>query len=242
MYNKHTMALVDKMNVFNGLVSAKTPGNPNPPLATGENGISRTSPAVVRLKKDNPTAQQGTIEPLETKDVLNRMADLHSVADRGKDLTIREKLEVRELEQQERSVREHERAHLRVARDLAVGGAGFQYQRGPDGQKYAVHGEVDIDASSVRGDTRASIDKALKVQHAALAPSAPSSQDLKAATQARIMEAKAYRKLSREQANEDQLKSDQYQPGEIPPPPGYNMYGTTTNHQENLFTILDLFA
>lgn len=230
------------MNVFNGLFPARTPGNPDPSLPPGENGISRTSPAVVRLKKDNPTTQQGTIEPLETKDVLNRIADRYSEVDKGKELTINEKLEVRELKQQERSVREHERAHLRVARDLAVGGPGFQFKRGPDGQKYAVHGEVDIDASSVSGDTRSSIDKYLKVQNAALAPSTPSSQDLRAATQARIMEAKAYRKLSREQANEDQLKADQRQPGEIPPPPGFNMYQTNMNRQENLYTILDLFA
>ncbi|MCP5103293.1 MAG: hypothetical protein GY950_07940 [bacterium] len=51
----------------------------------------------------------------------------------GNELTIKEKLEVKSMEQQERSVRQHEQAHLRSARDLTVGGASFDYKRGPDG-------------------------------------------------------------------------------------------------------------
>ena len=44
-------------------------------------------------------------------------------------------------------VKSHERAHLSAGAGLVVGGANYQYQRGPDGKMYAVGGEVKIDTS-----------------------------------------------------------------------------------------------
>jgi hypothetical protein len=232
---------VDNMNVLNGYNRMNMWGNQDN-IFSNKNGISRTSPAISRKKEDSFDTQGKIPESLETKDGLNKISEQYTIIDKGKDLTIIEKLEVRELEQLDRSVRQHEQMHLQTARDIAVGGADFKYKRGPDGEKYAVNGEVDIDASSVSGDTRATIEKAVKVQNTALAPSDPSPKDLRAASQARIMEAKAYRKLSREQQNEEQMKSDAQQQGEIPLPAGYNVYQTTVERQENLFNILDLFA
>lgn len=232
---------VDNMNVLNGFPRMNMRGNQDI-IFTNKNGISNTSPAVNRVKEDSPVTRGKIPESLETKDALNRISEQFSVVDKGKELTIIERLEVRELEQLDRSVRQHEKTHLQTARDIAVGGADFRYKRGPDGKKYAVNGEVDIDASAVSGDTRATIEKAIKVQNTALAPSDPSPKDLRAASQARIMEAKAYRKLSREQQSEEQFKSNAQQPGEIPLSSGYNVYQTTVQRQENLYNILDLFA
>ena len=52
---------------------------------------------------------------------------------------------------------------------LVMGGANYQYQRGPDGKMYAVGGEVKIDTSREK-DPKDTIDKMQQVKRAALAP------------------------------------------------------------------------
>jgi hypothetical protein len=81
-------------------------------------------------------------------------------------------------------VRAHEQAHLAAAGRYARGGASYTYTRGPDGQLYAVGGEVGIDTSPVKGDPEATIRKAEVVRAAAEAPSDPSAQDRTVAAQA----------------------------------------------------------
>lgn len=98
---------------------------------------------------------------------------------------------LRVLKQRDREVRAHEQAHLSAAGRFALGGAGFEYQRGPDGRLYAVGGDVQIDTSPVPGDPRATLEKAETVRRAALAPSEPSAQDRRVAAQASRMAAAA---------------------------------------------------
>jgi hypothetical protein len=162
---------------------------------------------------------------------LDRIAARKTIG-KEKDLTIKEKLEVVSLKQQERSVREHERAHLRSARNLAISQPTFEYKEGPDGEKYVVHGEVKIDSTSVDGDAEEVLEKARKIQNTALAPADPSSKDLQVAARARILESKAQRKLNREKLT----NSDNHLP------PGLNAYATARDYQENLYKILELFA
>jgi len=99
--------------------------------------------------------------------------------------------QVRELKVRDREVRAHEQAHISAAGGIAKSAARFQYQRGPDGQLYAVGGEVQIDTSAVAGDPKATAEKARRIQRAALAPAMPSSQDRAIAAQAATMQAKA---------------------------------------------------
>ena len=56
--------------------------------------------------------------------------------------------QLRKLQQRDREVRAHESAHLSAAGQHAVGGAQYQYQKGPDGRMYAIGGHVSIDTSS----------------------------------------------------------------------------------------------
>ena len=70
---------------------------------------------------------------------------------------------------------------------LVTSAAQFSYETGPDGQQYAVAGEVGIDTAAVPGDPQATIDKMEQVKQAALAPASPSSQDLKVAAQAKAV-------------------------------------------------------
>jgi len=104
---------------------------------------------------------------------------------------------LRELEASDRRVRAHEAAHLAAAGGLAQGGANFSSVRGPDGQMYAVSGEVSIDVSPGR-TAQETITRAETVRRAALAPADPSAQDYRVAAQAAQMRAEAQRQLARE--------------------------------------------
>ncbi len=84
-------------------------------------------------------------------------------------------------------VRAHEQAHLSAAGGFATGGASFTFQTGPDGRRYAIGGEVQIDISSVPGDPEASLRKAETIRRAALAPASPSAQDFSVAASAASM-------------------------------------------------------
>jgi len=95
-----------------------------------------------------------------------------------------EQQKVDELKKRDTEVRQHEMAHLAVAGSLAKGGASYKYKVGPDGNRYAVSGEVEIDVSPVPDDPEATIAKAKTAKKAALAPAKPSSQDYAAANQA----------------------------------------------------------
>lgn len=113
-------------------------------------------------------------------------------------LSPEEQKELAELKKTDRKVRQHEQAHLAAAAGLAVSGAQFEYKRGPDGVMYAVGGEVNIDTSPVRGDPRATLEKAQRIERAAQAPADPSAQDRKVAAQARQMAAQARLDLLKE--------------------------------------------
>jgi len=81
------------------------------------------------------------------------------------------------LKARDREVRAHEQAHIAAGGAYVMGGATFTYQSGPDGQQYAVGGEVKIDASPVKGDPEATIRKMQAIMAAAMAPVNPSDTD-----------------------------------------------------------------
>jgi len=99
--------------------------------------------------------------------------------------------QLEQLKQTDRAVRQHEMAHQTVGGAYA-GGASYDYEVGPDGQRYAVAGEVSIDYGPVPNDPKATIEKMQTVIAAALAPADPSPKDYQVAAQARqyLLEAK----------------------------------------------------
>ena len=113
-------------------------------------------------------------------------------------MTPEEQAVVAELRQTDRQVRAHEQAHLAAAGGLARG-VSFTYVTGPDGQRYAVGGEVSIDTSPVGGDPQATIRKAQQIRAAANAPANPSSQDRQVAAQAGQMEQTARVELAQQE-------------------------------------------
>jgi hypothetical protein len=114
----------------------------------------------------------------------------------GKPLGEEERKQVRELEKRDREVKAHEAAHKAAAGGHARGGANFEYETGPDGRRYAVGGHVDIDVSPVQGNPRATLQKAMTVQRAALAPADPSGQDRAVAAAAAQMALQARKDLA----------------------------------------------
>ena len=105
--------------------------------------------------------------------------------------------QLRELRSRDREVRAHEQAHAAAAGPHAVGGPSYTFETGPDGRRYAVAGEVQIDTSAA-ADPAATLAKARQIRRAALAPAEPSPQDRRVAAEAVAMAAKARAELAGE--------------------------------------------
>jgi hypothetical protein len=112
--------------------------------------------------------------------------------------------DILKLQLRDSEVRAHEAAHA-AAGGAFAGAPSYKFERGPDGQTYAVGGEVSIDVSPVAGDPEATLRKAQQIRAAALAPAVPSAQDMKVAQRAQKMATDARMALSEELSEE--LKS-----------------------------------
>lgn len=123
------------------------------------------------------------------------------------DLTDEEKQQVQELKARDREVKQHELAHMAGGSGIISSGPSYQYQRGPDGIQYAVGGEVHIDTTIIPDDPEATLRKMQQVQAAANAPSNPSTQDRKVASQAAQAQANARIELAHQ-------KQEQFKQGD----------------------------
>ena len=112
-------------------------------------------------------------------------------------LAEKERQALEQLKQRDREVRAHEQAHASVGGQYA-GSPSYEYERGSDGNNYAVAGEVPIDISEIPNDPSATIEKMQQVRAAALAPQEPSGAD-------RAIAAEATQRMSEAQAD---LNSD----------------------------------
>ncbi|OGQ95782.1 MAG: hypothetical protein A2521_01055 [Deltaproteobacteria bacterium RIFOXYD12_FULL_57_12] len=101
---------------------------------------------------------------------------------------------IKQLAARDREVRAHEAAHSAVAGRYA-GRTSYTYEKGPDGVLYAVGGEVSLDVGPVDNDPEATLNKAERIQAAALAPAQPSSTDRSVAAQAAGMASAARAEL-----------------------------------------------
>ena len=122
-----------------------------------------------------------------------------------------EQRELTELKKRDAEVKAHEAAHAAVGGQLASAPS-YSFEVGPDGQQYAVAGEVQIDLSPVPGDPQATIIKMQQVKSAALAPAEPSAADRQVAAEAarRITEAQAELAKEYAQVNEPPAADGDY--------------------------------
>lgn len=117
------------------------------------------------------------------------------------ELTPKEEKEVEELKKRDQEVRAHENAHFASGGTQVRGGPQYEYVIGPDGKRYAVAGNVDIDLTEDK-DPEVTIRKMQTVKRAALAPNSPSFADLAIASKASLKEAQARAELIEEKQEE----------------------------------------
>lgn len=151
------------------------------PAATG-------SPALTGLKQ--PLLAPGSIRQAQEQPPGTKTS--------GSDLSPAQAAEVAKLQQIDQSVRRHEQAHAATGGEFA-GAPTYSYVQGPDGQRYAVAGEVAINASPVSGNPAATIRKESQVIAAALAPADPSGQDRAVAASAQQLKQQAEAELTKKQ-------------------------------------------
>ncbi|MDG4812353.1 putative metalloprotease CJM1_0395 family protein [Hydrogenovibrio sp. 3SP14C1] len=109
---------------------------------------------------------------------------------------------IQQLKSRDLEVKTHEQAHLAAGGQYVTSGANYVYQTGPDGNRYAIGGDVGIDTSPVPGNPEATLLKAQQIQSAALAPAQPSSQDQSVARAAMQMANNARVELAQSASDE----------------------------------------
>ncbi len=165
--------------------------------------------AVTSVEPDVTETDNTTENEAEPVNSIKPSSESSSSAGSESRLSDAEKKQIQELRARDREVRAHEQAHAAAAGALAKGAPAYEYQKGPDGQLYAVGGHVSIDTSAVSGDPKATLDKAGKIQRAALAPSQPSQQDRAVAAQAAALASQARAELAQERsATQDTSNSE----------------------------------
>lgn len=186
---------------------APLPVRPQPPANQGQE-IARpvTSPDGAEAGARNPLQdnrrdsearldQRQSADPSKNngqQDGLNRSTQR---AGNEPELTESQKREVERLKARDQEVRAHEQAHKSAAGRFARSGVSLDYEQGPDGNRYAVGGEVQIDTGEVPGDPEATIAKAQTIRRAALAPAEPSAQDRAVAAEATQLETEARQEI-----------------------------------------------
>ncbi len=123
----------------------------------------------------------------------------------GEELSQQELAELADLKKIDRAVRAHEQAHVAAAGGLVQRGVSLSYQKGPDGQRYAVAGEVSIDTSK-EADPADTVAKMRTVRAAALAPADPSPQDRKVAAAATVTMNSAMHELTMQELSPQDSK------------------------------------
>jgi hypothetical protein len=124
--------------------------------------------------------------------------EAESVSDASTALSADEQRRVRELERLDRVVRAQENVHRAVAPEVVSGDSTFEYEVGPDGQRYAVRGETRIELPR-DGDPDQVVHDAQLALRAALAPAQVSSEDRVLAMRAAGLEARARAQIQREE-------------------------------------------
>ncbi|MDR2450259.1 MAG: hypothetical protein LBE85_00460 [Candidatus Accumulibacter sp.] len=157
-------------------ISGISAGGNFSPYPNGASGAARGAPVGEAVRED----EDGSAKSVPADAPRNRS---------GETLSEDELREVEELKATDRKVRQHEQAHMAAGGNL-VTGASYQYVTGPDGQRYAVAGEVGINTSPGRTPEE-TLRIAARIQAAALAPADPSPQDRKVAAQAARMQMQA---------------------------------------------------
>lgn len=148
------------------------PGQNSPPSVATSANTASSSPSEGEMQPSGETTPAD-----DTSAFARQREEGRAARQQAEQRQLDQDLEtIRELAARDREVRAHEQAHQAIGGQYA-GGMSLTFERGPDGKRYAVAGEVPIDISPVPGNPEATLVKAEQVRRAALAPAEPSAQD-----------------------------------------------------------------
>jgi hypothetical protein len=170
----------------------KTPGQA-PPTLTYEKPVSQTGQ---QLNTQNDSAKDNGQDASSGKENAEEQQKQQA-----------EQQQLSELKQRDAEVKAHEQAHATLGGQYASSPQ-YEYERGPDGRRYAVSGEVSIDISKASTPEETSR-KAQQIKAAALAPVEPSVQDLRVATEATQIALEARTQIASTKAQEAQESYEQ---------------------------------
>jgi hypothetical protein len=154
------------------------------------------------------TTSQNDFDSADSTDIQDTVSISEEATNlRGEPLSDDEQKELEQLQHRDVEVRLHEQAHKAAAGRYARGGASFEFEVGPDGARYAVGGEVQID-SGQESSPEATVQKARAVRQAALAPSNPSAQDRRVAANASSMEQSARKEIAEEKTEDQENETE----------------------------------
>jgi hypothetical protein len=170
-------------------------------------------PLVATKMEKNKNAINGESEPSDEKKLgykLSLSDENWKILD-GKDEFSEEDLrKIEELKKIDKKVHTHEQAHLSAAGGYARGGANYDYITGPDGNRYANAGHVNLDTGKEK-TPEATIKKANVIQKAALAPADPSPADKQIAANAAKMASDAQKEITQKKMGEPKNTPDEPQ-------------------------------
>jgi hypothetical protein len=177
---------------------------------TGARGADVEAKSLGVLVQQSGVADRATIgqsyDKPSTYDALGNGAKQQKSTD--KNLEAQEKADkekIQELKDRDQEVRIHEQAHAAVGGQYA-GAPSYEFETGPDGNRYAVGGEVSIDVSEEK-EPEDTISKMQVVRAAALAPAEPSAQDYKVAAEASQKEQSARAQVAKQSVTGDERGS-----------------------------------
>lgn len=152
------------------------------------------------IKSESKTDETSENKQDEPKTIGKKSSD---------ELTPEQQQELAKLKETDGKVKAHEQAHIAAASGISASAPSYDYQEGPDGQKYAVGGEVNVSFEQT-GDPEKDKVSAEAMKRAALAPADPSSQDRAVARNAEKMIADAEKKILelKEQEQKPDSKDD----------------------------------
>ncbi|MCT8986725.1 putative metalloprotease CJM1_0395 family protein [Shewanella phaeophyticola] len=191
-------------------IGAQTPVNIfateiNNPVTADEANVAEQAQTDTVVTTSNPQASSADTSAQIENETSEQNAQQQEVdkqiEQKQQQIELAEAAQIAELAKRDVEVKTHEQAHAAVGGSLAQSPS-YEYEKGPDGRRYAVDGEVSIDVSTVAGDPQATLTKMQKVYAAAMAPVQPSMADIRVAAQAlqNISEAKQALAVERQQS------------------------------------------
>ena len=163
------------------------------------------------LTYERPQSNQGSAAQVtgdsqqQFNDASEESAGKEDARERQQEQT--EQRQIESLKERDQEVRTHEQAHATIGGQYA-GSPQYDFQRGPDGQRYAIDGEVSIDVST-ENTPQQTIRKMQQVRAAALAPAEPSPQDLQVAAEASRIAFEARSKLAEERKEASAVRPEE---------------------------------